>query len=70
MAACLAVSEVLRLLAGGPLHQLIDLDLKSVEQRVAVAQQREFGTLNPGFVRISGGRGGIEEGAGLPPRTG
>ena len=33
------------------MHELIDLDLKSVEHRYAVAQQRDFTNLNPGFVR-------------------
>jgi hypothetical protein len=54
VAACLAVSEVLRLLSGGRLYQLIDLDLQSVEHRIAVAQQRDFARLNPGFVVASG----------------
>jgi hypothetical protein len=51
VAACLALSEILRLLHGGSLHELIDLDLKSVEHRYTVAQQRDFRDLNPGFVR-------------------
>jgi len=54
VAACLAVSEVLRLLNGGRLYQLVDVDLQSVEHRIAVAQQRDFGSLNPGFVVVSG----------------
>ena len=53
VAACLAVSEVLRLLNGGPLHQLVDLDLQSVEHRVTVGQHRDFARLNPGFVVAS-----------------
>ena len=53
VAACLAISEVLRLLNGGPLHQLVDLDLQSVEHRVVVGQQRDFASLNPGFVVAS-----------------
>jgi hypothetical protein len=53
VAACLAVSEVLRLLNGGRLYQLVDLDLQSVEHRIAVAQQRDFGGLNPGFLIAS-----------------
>ena len=50
VAACLAVSEVLRLLHGGVVHELIDLDLRSLEHRLAVPQKQDFGTLNPGYV--------------------
>jgi hypothetical protein len=49
-AGCLVVAEVLRLLHGGALHQLIDLDLQSVEHRAVVRQTRDFSTLNPGYV--------------------
>jgi len=45
---------VLRLVNGGPRHQLVDLDLQSVEHRIAVPQKRDFGGLNPGFVVASG----------------
>jgi hypothetical protein len=55
IAACLAVSEVLRLLHGGALHELIDLDLQSPEHRYLVGQRRDFSTLNPGYVSVSGG---------------
>jgi hypothetical protein len=50
IAACLATSEVLRLLHGGILHQLIDLDLQSCEQRTLVRQTQRFNTFNPGYV--------------------
>jgi hypothetical protein len=50
VAACLGISEVLRLLHGGVLHELIDLDLKSVDHRYLVDQKRDFSSLNPGFV--------------------
>jgi hypothetical protein len=50
VAACLAISEVLRLLHGGMLHQLIDLDLQSCEQRTLVRQTQRFDTFNPGYV--------------------
>ncbi|EQD31005.1 UBA/ThiF-type NAD/FAD binding fold containing protein, partial [mine drainage metagenome] len=50
IAAALALSEVLRLLHGGPVHQLIDIDLLSLEQRIAVRHAGDFGGLNPGFV--------------------
>ena len=49
-AATLALSEILRLLHGGGVHQMIDLDLLSLDQRVASRHQRDFGHLNPGFV--------------------
>lgn len=52
VAACLAVSELLRLLAGGPLHEIIDLDLRAPDHLVAVAQPRDFSTINPGFVVV------------------
>jgi hypothetical protein len=50
VAACLALSEVLRLLHGGPLHQVVDLDLKSIEQRSAVLRRDGLGNFNPGFL--------------------
>jgi hypothetical protein len=53
VAACMVVSEVLRLLNGGALHQLIDVDLQSIEHRVAVTQQRDFSAFNPGFTIAS-----------------
>jgi hypothetical protein len=49
VAATLALSEVLRLLHGGPVHRLIDLDLRSVDQRVAAVHGTEFSGLNPGY---------------------
>jgi len=50
VAAGLAISEVLRLLHGGMLHQLIDLDLQSCEQRTLVLQTQHFDSFNPGYV--------------------
>jgi PhoD-like phosphatase, N-terminal domain len=50
IAATLALAEVLRLLHGGWVHQLIDLDLLSLDQRQAVRHPGDFGALNPGFV--------------------
>lgn len=50
VAACLGIAEVLRLLHAGPLYELIDLDLESVEQRLAVPHSADFGQLNPGYV--------------------
>jgi hypothetical protein len=45
----LALSEVLRMLHGGPVHQLIDLDLLSLDQRVASLHPSDFSRLNPGY---------------------
>lgn len=50
VAACLALSEILRLLHGGALHQLIDLDLQGVEYRSAVLHAYDFTRFNPGYV--------------------
>jgi hypothetical protein len=46
----IAVTELLRLLHGGPIHELIDLDLKSPDYRSAVMTQHDFSTLYPGYV--------------------
>lgn len=53
VASSLAIAEVLRFLHGGPLHQMIDLDLVAPEHHAFVQHQRDFGTLNPGFVRLA-----------------
>jgi len=53
VAACLALSEVLRLLHGGPLYQVIELDLHGIEHRSAVPHSLDFSRLNPGYVRTS-----------------
>ncbi|MCV3768723.1 hypothetical protein [Rhizobium sp. TRM95796] len=53
VAATLALSEVLRLLHGGPLKQMIDINLLSLEHRVALHHQGEFAGFNPGFVMTS-----------------
>jgi hypothetical protein len=50
VAATLAVSELLRLLQGGTVHELIDLDLKFPEYRSAVLTKNNFSALNPGYV--------------------
>jgi len=52
VAATLVLSEVLRALHGGPVHELIDLDLTSVEHRTLVPSRYDFATLNPGFVVV------------------
>lgn len=54
VAACLALAEVLRLLHGGPLHQLVELDLQSIEHRTVVLQTANFSRLNPGYVMAYG----------------
>lgn len=51
VAATLVVSQVLRLLHGAPIDQLIDLDLQSVDHRVVVPQRLDFTNLNPGYLR-------------------
>lgn len=50
VAACLALSEILRLLHGGPLYQVADIDLQSLEHRSFIAQSRNLSELNPGYV--------------------
>ncbi len=52
VAATLAVSQILRLLQGAPLDQLVDLDLQSVNHRFVVGQKRDFRSLNPGYLRV------------------
>jgi hypothetical protein len=59
IAASLALSEVLRLLHGGPVHGLIDVDLLSLDQRVAARHPCEFSGLNPGFA-LAAVRSGLE----------
>jgi hypothetical protein len=46
------LSEVLRLLHGGTVHELIDLDLKAPEYQSTVLTQQNFSTLNPGYVQV------------------
>lgn len=52
VAASLVLSEVLRLLHGAPVNQLIDLDLQGVEHRSIVRSSCDFYSLNPGFVTV------------------
>ena len=49
VAACLAVSELLRLLHGGTVFELIDVDLKFPEHRLVVSNSMDFTALNPGY---------------------
>jgi hypothetical protein len=53
MAATLAIAEVLRLLHGGTLHELIDFDLKALEYRTVVPTGNDFSNPNPGFLLAS-----------------
>jgi hypothetical protein len=52
-AVSLAVAEVLRLIHGGPLHQLVDVDLKFPDFRTAVRTRKDFSALNPGYVSVA-----------------
>lgn len=53
VAASLALSEILRLLHGARVHQVIDVDMLALEERVACQNPRDFSTFNPGFVGVS-----------------
>jgi hypothetical protein len=50
VAACLVIGEVLRLLHGGQLHQLIDLNLQTLDHRQVVPQAKPPTGFNPGYV--------------------
>jgi hypothetical protein len=52
-AACLALSEILRVLHGGVAYQTIELDLQGVEHRSAIEHPYDFSRLNPGFVSVN-----------------
>jgi energy-coupling factor transporter ATP-binding protein EcfA2 len=52
VAATLVLSEVLRLLHGGAVHRLIDLDLLGVEHRTVAPHGDAFARLNPGFTAV------------------
>jgi hypothetical protein len=52
VAAALVVSELLRHLHGGSLHELIDLDLGALGRQQAIGQTRDFAGFNPGFVSL------------------
>lgn len=49
IAATLVLSEVLRLLHGGVVSQLIDVDLLSLDHRLVIEHSSDFAYLNPGF---------------------
>ena len=50
VASTLAIAEVLRLLHGGIIHRILDVDLLSLDHRVTSPHQWDFSGLNPGFV--------------------
>lgn len=50
VAATLVLAEVLRLLHGGGLHRLVDMNLVDLAYFRAVPQLRDFSGFNPGFV--------------------
>ncbi|HEY1929859.1 MAG TPA: hypothetical protein VGG92_20505 [Caulobacteraceae bacterium] len=52
VAAALAISEVLRHLHDGVMHQVIDLDLAAVGHQQVVLQTTDFSVFNPGYVGI------------------
>ena len=52
-AATLALADVLRLLHGGRVYQMVDLDLLCIEHRSAVLNPVDFSRFNPGFVRVA-----------------
>lgn len=52
VAATLVLSEILRVLHGGKVYELIDLDLLGIDQRAALAHPEDFRHLNPGFVAL------------------
>lgn len=51
-AAALCLAEILRLLHGGTLFAVHDLDLKSPSGRISIAQRAALAAFNPGFVRV------------------
>ena len=56
VAATLALSEVLRLLHGGAVYQLIDLDLLGFDQRLVSRHPYDVGGVNPGFTMAADAR--------------
>ena len=56
IAATLVLSEVLRLLHGGLVYQLIDVDLLGLDQRLASRHSHDFGGINPGFTMVADAR--------------
>ena len=51
VASSLVLSELLRLLHGGLMHELLDLDLLAIEYRQAVLNHTDMKGFNPGFTK-------------------
>ena len=56
VAATLVLAEVLRLLHGGALNRLVDMNLVDLTYVRAVPQLRDFSAFNPGFITAEGRR--------------
>ena len=67
VAATLALSEILRHLHGECVHQMIDLDLLGLDQRLALQHQQGFDGLNPGFTEAEWPIPAAKGRAGLAP---
>ena len=52
VAATLVLSELIRVLHCGGVHQVIDLDLLSLDHRIVSRNVRDFRDLNPGFSSV------------------
>jgi len=52
VAGCLALSEILRLLHGGSVYEVVDIDLQAPEYRTALPHPYDFSGLNPGYVLV------------------
>ena len=53
-AATIVIAEVLRLLHGGPVNRLVELNLVNPDHRRATSQRNDFSRVNPGFVPVAG----------------
>ncbi len=49
VAACLVLAEVLRLLHGAEINQVIDIDLQDLAHRIVIPQTRDLRSVNPGY---------------------
>jgi hypothetical protein len=52
VAATIVVGQVLRLLHGGPVDRLIDLNLIDLDQRRSAPQTHDFSAFNPGYIHV------------------
>lgn len=69
VAATLALSEVLRLLHGGAVYQLIDVDLLGLDQRFASRHPHDFSGVNPGFTMVADARRTSRQDAGVQAKS-